>query len=382
MTKASEVIKRPLARDRSNVKRGFTGEVIRDGGDRSAGLIKQFSVITRGEALGHGMWCDAEFLQQVHAAINASGESGLKCRFTHPGLSADGMGKFLGNLKNASLEGDQVYADLHFSESAHKTPDGDLADYVMTFAEEDPDKFGSSIVFLHDAIAEDKFYTKHKNDESGFFESPDPDNKNHYYHVRLEELFGADMVDDPAANPGGLFHRSQEIAQEATQLMEYALDLEGSNLPAMAQFDVDPDRLKKFFNRFLDDHGLELIPKKKEEEMSKETSQKPENQPEKPAETQPSRSDFTAELQLYVEAFGAENGGKWFSEDKSFEAAQAAQIELLNKQLTAKEEEIKGLKEKLSSIDLGETEALDSKDGENSDKASSFRDLVKIAGRN
>lgn len=387
MIQAAEAIKKPLARDRSKVKRGFSGNIDRTGGDRGAGLIEGFSVITRGEALGHRMWCDSEFLQQVHDAINAAGDAGLKCRFTHPSLSGDGMGKFLGNLKNASLEGDQVFADLHFSESSHKTPDGDLAEYVMNLAEEDPDKFGSSIVFMHDSEAEEAFYVEHKNEDSGNFESPDPDNKKQYYHVRLQQLFGADIVDDPAANPGGLFHRGQEIAQEATQLMEYALDLEGASLPDLAQFDVDPDRVKKFFERFLDSHGLELTTKKEEEPMTdpktsqqseKTESQNAENKTEQsqkteqthPAgnKTEPSgRSEYAAELKQFTDAFGAENGTKWFTEPKSFSEAQTEYIGVLKQQLAAKDEEIKGLQEKLSSIDTGETQAFESQNGEGKD---------------
>lgn len=381
MSKASEVIKRPLARDKSKVKRGFDGEVIRDGGDRGAGLIKNFSVITKGEALGHGMWCDDVFLQQNLDAINAAGEAGLKCRFTHPGLSADGLGKFLGKLKNASKKGDQVFCDLHISKNAHKTPDGDLADYVMSMAEEDPDEFGSSIVFLHDDKAEELFYVEHKNEDSGEFKSPDPQNKKNYYHVRLKQLFGADMVDDPAANPGGLFHREQEIAQEATQLMEYALNLDGAGIPAQVQFDINPDRLKAFLNRFLSDHGLKVIPVKKEtEEM---TTQKT-NPAEKPTETQqtpaPSRSDFTAELKQFTDAFGGEHGASWFAEGKSFSDAQACQIELLNKQLTAKDETIKDLNEKLAAIDTGEEKGFESKDNEGKGKKG-FASCFRMANR-
>ncbi|WP_417625137.1 hypothetical protein [Paremcibacter congregatus] len=379
MPSASEVIKKPLARDKSKVKRGFTGEVIRDGGDRGAGLIKHFSVITEGEALGHEMWCDGEFVQQVTDAINAAGDAGLKCRFTHPGLSADGMGKFLGNLKNASKEGNQAFCDLHFSTNAHNTPDGDLAEYVMNLAEEDPDKFGSSIVFLHDRKAEEMFYVEHKSEDSGEFQSPDSANSKNYYHVRLKQLFGADMVDDPAANPGGLFHRGQEIAQEATSLMEFVLADDGAAAPVLAQFDVDPGRFKSFFDRFLEEHGLKVVSTEKEPEaMTKETTAPAEKQTETPA-TVYTKSDFTAELQKYQERFGAENGAKWFAEGKSMEESLAAQVELLEKALLGKDETIKELQEKLASIDTGETEPFNSTPGEG--KGKSLKDCFKIPGK-
>lgn len=392
MSKAAEVIKRPLARDKSKTKRGFTGEVIRDGGDRGAGMIKGYSVITRGQALGHGAWVDDTFLQQVTDAINATGDVGHKSRFTHPGLSADGMGKFLGNTKYAVKEGDQVFADLHFSESAHNTPDGDLATYMMDMAEQDPDKFGSSIVFQHDIKAEDQFYADNEDADTGEFKSPDPENKNNYYHVRLSELHAADMVDDPAANPGGLFHREQEIAQEATQLFEYALELEGATLPALAQFDVDPDRVKQFLNRFLDSHGLELTTKKEEEPMTDNKSelqndtQQTETQTETSQENQTSqqsqpeqsgRAEYAAELKKFTDAFGSDYGTKWFTEPKSFSEAQTEYIGILKTQLAAKDEEIKGLQEKLSSINTGETEPFESADV-NGSKKKSLQSCINI----
>ncbi len=379
MPTASEVIKKPLARDRSKTHRGFTGQVTPEGGDRGAGLIEGFSVITLGEALGHGMWCDAEFLKQTHAAIEAAGESGVKCRFTHPGLSADGMGKLLGSIKNPKLTSTQVTADLHFSESAHKTPDGDLAEYVMAMAAEDPDKFGSSIVFQHDQKAAEIFRLENTNDETGDFISPDDGNTQNLDHCRLKKLYAADLVDDPAANPAGLFHRGQEIAQEATGLMEYALGLDGAEIPALAAFDVDPERMKSFLNRFMYDRGLKLTTIEKEPEtMPKETNKtSTETSTETSAAPQPSRADFAAELATYVEKFGAENGGKWFSEGKTMEESLTAQVDLLNKQLTAQGEELAAANEKLAALNTGESEPFGSESGEGN-KSKKFSDLVNI----
>jgi len=88
--------------------------------------------------------------------------AGLKSRFTHPGLSGDGLGSFLGRVKNVSMDTvtvkrqDEitplmaVRGDLHFAESAFATPNGDLASYVMGLAEEDPDAVSSSLVLKSD----------------------------------------------------------------------------------------------------------------------------------------------------------------------------------------------------------------------------------------
>ena len=46
------------------------------------------------EALGHGMMIDEVTLDQVVAYGNVLAK-GVKCRFTHPGLSSDGLGSLL-----------------------------------------------------------------------------------------------------------------------------------------------------------------------------------------------------------------------------------------------------------------------------------------------
>ena len=108
--------------------RGFDGRI-----DRANRTIQEFSVITAGEARGHGGWIDATFLRQVAKAGNAL-EKGLKSRFTHPGLSGDGLGTTLGRAKNfrPTEDGSRILADLHVFEAASKSPKGDLAEYVFS----------------------------------------------------------------------------------------------------------------------------------------------------------------------------------------------------------------------------------------------------------
>jgi hypothetical protein len=99
---------------RSTIARGLAAgdqPVDRTGGDFGAGIVRGMAILTRGEALGHGLWCDRVMLSQVATAINASA-NGAKARFTHPDLSGDGLGKGLGRVKNASLDGDVVRRNL------------------------------------------------------------------------------------------------------------------------------------------------------------------------------------------------------------------------------------------------------------------------------
>jgi hypothetical protein len=337
---------------KAGVSRGLlaTNEqrIEREGGDYGAGLIRGASIITRGEALGHGMWIDAHMLEQTADAIN-NHPKGVKVRFTHPSMSGDGLGSYLGRAKNAFVLGDQVYADVHFSSAGHKTPDGDLAEYVMSLADNDADAFGVSISFQADFGAEDKFVAENE-DEKGSFISPDPDNKKNYIHARLYDLRAADIVDEPAANPDGLFHRST-IAHEADALLSYALGM-SSDKPEMNSFSVDADRVTGFVQRFLAQHDLEIVPKQNKEssmEDNKQTQQVEESQtepetndvadeqqatepepqteqaePETPATEQPAQEELSEgrqECKRFIDAFG-EKGGVWYSQGMTFAQAQ------------------------------------------------------------
>src|SRR5262249_40131778 len=98
-------------------------------------------------------------LREIVRLGNAS-RGGLKARFTHPDMSSDGLGKFLGRARDFTLgtavdarTGMTVSAgpaDLHFDPSAPQTPSGDLAKYVMDLAESDPAALSSSLVLRAD----------------------------------------------------------------------------------------------------------------------------------------------------------------------------------------------------------------------------------------
>ncbi|MCH8851202.1 MAG: hypothetical protein IID41_00955 [Planctomycetes bacterium] len=241
---------------RAPVSKGMQ-RVIRDGGDSGVGLIQRFSVTTRGEALGHGMWLDKTFLSEVTEAINIKGDQGIKSRFTHPSMSGDGLGRFLGRVKNGRTVGNQAVADLHLSELAHSTPDGDLAEFVMDMAAKEPDMFGTSIVFMPNESAELAFVADNQ-DRQGRFVSPDRQNAQNLPHARLLELHADDVVDEPAANPSGMFHRGDELIEEANRLLSYSLGLT-SEKPQLVELEFDADRVAEYLRRFLQDNDLVII---------------------------------------------------------------------------------------------------------------------------
>lgn len=404
----------------------------RDGGLFRAGLIRGVSLCTHGEALGHGLWLDREFIASV-VDSGATADKGLKARFTHPGLSGDGLGTFLGRFLEVRLsdDGEKAVGDLHFSTAAHKTPDGDLASYIMDLAETDPDMFATSIVYQPDWEAEDAHFVEHGgkiiDDELGFvhyddsdYASPDPANTGNLMHARLAGLRACDCVDDPAANPEGLFHREQQFAQEADAVMAYAVGL-SDRAPDTRSFSVHPDRIKAFLSRFLASHDLEIQHKetpmadetqgqadapKADDEQTHQTDnqadtpkvddgQTPETtagqdgqatapktddpappedgQADEPNADSPGPADQRAELRRFCETFGEADGAKWYLEGFSFEAAQQAYTSRLKA-------ENESLKKRLDSAATGEPGPV-ATEPTGQDPQKTFADVIRIRGR-
>lgn len=272
----------PPAYFRAEAVREAPKRVDREAGE--AGVIHGYAVITRGEALGHGVWADATFLGQVAEALGAQAR-GLKSRFTHPGLCSDGMGKYLGRSRGAWVDGDTVRSDLFISPAAAKSPDGNLAEYVLTLAEDDPEAFGASIVFTRDRGAEEEFALangEEHEDENGDtrrrFKSPDPDNEHNLPHVRLASLRASDVVDEPAANPGGFFSDGEELAWRAEEALSFFLGLTDQPPPAAA-IGLHPDRAKAFFEGFLQRHQLTVSKERAARAEGKTMSDEKESKP-------------------------------------------------------------------------------------------------------
>jgi hypothetical protein len=160
--------------------------------------------------------------------------AGSKARFTHPNMSADGMGSYLGRWKNPRIDGDTLRADLHLADAAFTSPNGDLGTYVMDMAEEDPEAFGISLATRINNEAMKKLkLEKQAADENWKGRTP----------LRFRAVHAADVVDDPAATRGGFFSLSE---------------IDNRNLPAQATMlldsyfsDAEPDVVTARINGFL-----------------------------------------------------------------------------------------------------------------------------------
>jgi hypothetical protein len=124
------------------------------GVDKEKRILKGYILAQAGpfKSPGRGEF-DSASLQSIVKLGNAA-PGGLKSRFTHPDMSSDGLGKHLGRAKNLSLSYAQnaagqtvqcVRGDLHFANSASRTPSGDLAGYILSLADEDSDALSSSL---------------------------------------------------------------------------------------------------------------------------------------------------------------------------------------------------------------------------------------------
>lgn len=95
------------------------------------------SIITAGDALGHGFKIDAITLRQVAEAINANER--VKVLFTHSQDNVDALANIAGYAHNARVEGSAVRADIHLFESSQHAP------FLLELAETIPGGFGASI---------------------------------------------------------------------------------------------------------------------------------------------------------------------------------------------------------------------------------------------
>jgi len=143
--------------------------------DREAGIVRGVAVITEGPALGHGMFVDTTTLAQVMEQAKTY-TGGLKVKLDHTASASE----IVGYLTDFRVEGTTVRADLHLLRSSPRR------EYILELAETIPDTFGLSIAFSG---------TDEKIGENWF--------------ARCAEIYSADIVSEPAANPSGLFQAGE-----------------------------------------------------------------------------------------------------------------------------------------------------------------------------
>ncbi len=216
-------------------------------------VILGVSIATTGEAVGHRLLFDDTTLQQLQQ-LAASKAGGIKSRFTHPDWFHDGLGKYLGRFRNFRIvpagsfgvvdaapgapangvSGNQkLVADLLISKTAHKSPAGDIGQYVLDLALEDPAALGVSVV-----VDLERAWTTPTGDVPASSGRP-ADATGKYPVARITQLYAADVVDEPALNPQGLFNKDNLLKlfteEEYSELFEQGDQEEMSDQPTPEQ---------------------------------------------------------------------------------------------------------------------------------------------------
>lgn len=118
--------------------------------DLEAGILRDVVMVEEGDAMGHMVSLEAEFINDLVAYDQRTyGDAGVKSRYTHP--MGDGMGRQLGRYKNIRTRKKggkmQAIGDYHLLQSAKLSPHGNLYDFVLSMAQEAPDFMMASIEF-------------------------------------------------------------------------------------------------------------------------------------------------------------------------------------------------------------------------------------------
>ena len=239
--------------------------------DAQSATISGVSVITVGEARGHGMQVDDTTLLQVkEAAETYSG--GLKVKTDH----FSGFNQIVGTLKNFVIDGDQLRADLYLLKNHEATA------RILEMAELMPDTFGLSI----------SFSGEHEEQESGTV------------FARCSEIYSADLVDAPAANPTGLFSVKVDSTKKVMDEKQFAEALAAALAPINEKLSAFEAFMTDATTKFA---ALEMKPEK-DMEVDVEISED-DKEEEDSSEEMKKKEDMAAEL-AEVKALLANFGAK------------------------------------------------------------------------
>jgi flagellar biosynthesis chaperone FliJ len=187
--------------------------------DPETGILQKVVVAQAGKVKSYFEQIDATTLAQIESLGNAK-EAGIKARFGHPNMCSSSFGTYIGRFKNFQIEGDKVFGDLHLDDVCKDSPTGNLFDYIVKMAKNNPDMFGASIAFVP---AEPEITGAE------------------YPSTRIEQLLATDLVDDPAAT-NSLF-AVDSFSYQATQFLD--------TNPAIAQLIArKPDTIIEFMLKY------------------------------------------------------------------------------------------------------------------------------------
>ena len=207
--------------------------------DKENGIIKNVLVVSEGEAKGHNLFLNQEFLDKT-ALLGNENTKGIKARFGHPNMCSTALGTYIGRYKNFQKQGSNVIADLYLDKSAKISPNGNLYDYILELAATNPDMFGSSIAF--------------KCGKTTTLSVKDPATNEILprNYATIELLHAVDLVDEPAATNGlfAQFH-ANDWAFTATSFLN-----ENPNL--LNALSNNPFLFTEFLTKYLNNNNMPI----------------------------------------------------------------------------------------------------------------------------
>lgn len=238
---------------------------------------------------------DEETLQQVADLGNAPNK-GVKVRLTHP--QGDGIGSHLGRASNFYIDGDCVRADLSIAKSAKHSPMGNMFEYFFSMAEEDPEALGMSIAAVLNG-------SEMEPDDAG------------YAPLRVSKLWAVDVVGDPAATRGGLFHQEDDSMSEEIKLEEELKEeVELANAKKTEELeDAEPEQITEDPVEAAGDDEEKPEEESSEEEEKEEPVAIQQGTKDEPAPKTETKT-LGADHEQFVEAFG-DIGARWYLEGRT-----------------------------------------------------------------
>lgn len=210
---------------------GFSPDKI----DAEKGILYDVVMVEEGEAKGHGVRLEAEFVRDLVAYDNATfANRGLKARFGHPSASNDTMGTQLGVFYNFRTRRDkgrmQAIADLHLLDSSEESPTHPgMRSWVLKMASERPDFLMMSIVFRQGAL-----YQKKANGHKVYIGNEydaDPDlgdvfvefgtDGQHFYTDLVEEGAATESLFGTQMNPDFFVSRAHRWLDENPDILDF-----------------------------------------------------------------------------------------------------------------------------------------------------------------
>lgn len=302
--------------------------------DRDKGKAFGVKVIQKGQVNdARPFKVDDETLQQIVDLGNAPNK-GVKVRLTHP--RGDGIGSHLGRASNFYIDGDSVRADLTIANSSKFSPMGNMFEYFFSMAEEDPEALGMSIAAVLNG-------SEMEPDDAG------------YAPLRVSKLWAVDVVGDPAATRGGLFHQEDEVMSEEIKLdeelkeeVELAKAKKTEEMEEAVPEQVKEDPVKEAKPEGEEDPKEEAPAEeaKKEEKVEQSVAvQQGTGEPVQPTETRTLGADHEA----FIEAFG-DTGARWFLEGRTLSECFQEKCELQAKQIQELQEKLGDYESRIAAL--------------------------------